>query len=113
MHRWCMPRCCHSFPDGCCFECINCDGDIPCTDGACLVVAIVSRMVVALNAVAGHRAPRTSSDFPSARGGSRWLRSRGRSWGGIGKHWLHATLLGDPLNVVGDSSPHAWICRVG
>merc|ERR1740129_2402412 len=35
------------------------------------------------------------------------------SWGGIGGRWLHAGLLRDPVDVVGDSRPHAWICRVG
>merc|ERR1719220_62253 len=61
-------------------------------------------MVQAADAIAGHRATR-SAEHPSARGG--------RSWGGIGGNWRHTARLRDPLLAVGDSSPHAWICRVG
>merc|ERR1719461_1657950 len=82
------------------------------SDGACLIVAIIRGMVLALDALAVHLAT-ISSDLPSARGGSRWLRSRGRSWSGIGEHWLNASLLHNPVDVVGDSRPHAWIARVG
>merc|ERR1719150_2600825 len=77
-----------------------------------LIVAIIRRMILALDALAVHLAT-ISGDLPSARGGSWWLRSRGRSWSGIGEHWLNASLLHNPVDVVGDSRPHAWIARVG
>merc|ERR550525_21727 len=61
-------------------ECINCQGDIESTDGACLVVAVAPRMVLALNAVAGHRTTCTRSDFPRSRRRRGWDRCGGRLW---------------------------------
>merc|ERR1719195_356605 len=93
-------------------KCVDCERDIPCVNAARLVVAIVCRMVLALNAIACHLAT-ISDNLPSARGRSGWLRSRRRSWSGNGGNWLHTTLLHDPINVGGYSRPHAWIRRVG
>merc|ERR1719229_27525 len=60
-------------------ERINCESHVSCQDGAYLIVAIVSRMVLALNAVAGHRATCAKSHFPSARRRRRgWDRCGGR-----------------------------------
>merc|ERR1719297_150784 len=77
-----------------------------------MVVAIIQRVVQALDALA-IRLTTISNDLPSARSGSGWLGSRRRSWSGIGDNWLHTALLRDPLGVVGDTRPHAWISRVG